>query len=47
MTADPLPTLTCSFCGEQVASTASYCESCGTELAAPVAAANPPVAAVK
>jgi serine/threonine protein phosphatase PrpC len=45
MTADPLPTLTCSFCGEQVASTASYCESCGTELAAPVAAAAPPVTA--
>jgi serine/threonine protein phosphatase PrpC len=40
MTADPLPT--CSSCGEQVATTDSYCESCGTELAPPVASLSPP-----
>ena len=42
MTADPLSSLTCSSCGEQVSSTDSYCESCGTELAPPVVSMSPP-----
>jgi serine/threonine protein phosphatase PrpC len=42
MTADPLPSLTCSSCGEQVATTDSYCESCGIELAPPVVSTSPP-----
>jgi serine/threonine protein phosphatase PrpC len=42
MTADPLPSLTCSSCSEQVATTDSYCESCGIELAPPVVSTSPP-----
>jgi serine/threonine protein phosphatase PrpC len=42
MTAAPLPSLTCSSCGEQVASTDSFCESCGIELAPPVVSTSPP-----
>ena len=42
MTAAPLPSLTCSSCGEQVASTDSFCESCGIELTPPVASSSPP-----
>jgi serine/threonine protein phosphatase PrpC len=42
MTAAPLPSLTCSSCGEQVASTDSFCESCGIELAPPVVSSSPP-----
>ncbi len=42
MTAGPLPSLTCSSCGEQASATDSFCESCGTELTPPMVSASPP-----